>query len=888
MTMLKSIVEWAVNDLPPWQSDAVRRLLTQERLSEQDKLEILSILKKKHDLIDPQHPAPEPQPLKKGHISGVPQIASSIILKLIRIERNVNAIPDGSELPLGHAGLTVIYGENASGKSGYARVLKRACNARDTKECVLPNAFKSTNPGPAKAIFKVSINGGTDQDIPWTDGQESDPVLANICVFDSKCARVIVDENNDISYLPYGATVFEDLVTLFQDLRGRLESEKPKPKNLEYPDISSITKAGKILTNLTYMTPYAQIEKSAQWTNQQEQHLIEINQRIADADAHNSKQQALRIRHIKSRIIRFLDIVLTIESVLSEPKADSLREAVMNLIAAEKALDIASQESLVEEPLPGAGTDVWQKLYYAAKSYSLQRAYPDQDFPFVGTDSKCVLCMQPIEEEAKGRMLRFKEFMEKKTKKAVEDAIEKVESIKKSIEGIEIPKSDEYHDIIEEISIRVPNLKDQLISYFPIANSRAEAMISFIIDKNELPLPKLNEFSLECPAQIAGDLEFEAKQIEKTADPEALASLKAARSELSATKLFKQRLPEILRYIEQLKIIQKYNSCIADTNFTSITVQGKTMLAESLTPRLQVALRDELIDLDINHLPLNLRAIGVKGETLHKMELVGCQYPKTVNISDILSEGEQHVVAIAGFLAELRVANSQSPIVFDDPVCSLDHLYREKIAERLIKEAKFRQVLVFTHDIAFLLELKAKAGEEQGIYFLAQTVRKNANSPGQCMDGLPWHAMNVRDRIIYVQSQLDEHKGLYKNDPPKYNRVAGYLYGLLREAWEAAVEEILFQRAVVRHSGEVQTLRLITVSVTDDDYRIIYWAMKKCSKWLFGHDKSDSTDVNRPAPDELNQDIASLREFVRTINSRCEGIRRQRLPLLEPAMPSIG
>jgi len=214
MSMLKSIVEWAENDLLPWQSDAVRRLLTQEKLTEADKTEIFTMLKERHGIIDPKHPAPKPQPIRKGHISGVPQVDSSVILKQIRIESNVNAIRDGSKLPLGHEGLTVIYGENASGKSGYARVLKRACSARDTKECILPNAFEPPIAGPAKACFKVAINGGADKEVAWADGQQSEPVLSNICVFDSKCARVIVDENNEVSYLPYGAEVFEDLVIL--------------------------------------------------------------------------------------------------------------------------------------------------------------------------------------------------------------------------------------------------------------------------------------------------------------------------------------------------------------------------------------------------------------------------------------------------------------------------------------------------------------------------------------------------------------------------------------------------------------------------------------------------------------------------------------------------
>jgi hypothetical protein len=52
-----------------------------------------------------------------------------------------------------------------------------------------------------------------------------------------------VDENNQTAYPPYGATVFEEMVGLYKNLRKTLETEKPKPEKLEYEDIPASTKA---------------------------------------------------------------------------------------------------------------------------------------------------------------------------------------------------------------------------------------------------------------------------------------------------------------------------------------------------------------------------------------------------------------------------------------------------------------------------------------------------------------------------------------------------------------------------------------------------------------------------------------------------------------------
>ena len=88
------------------------------------------------------------------------------------------------------------------------------------------------------------------------------------------------------------------------------------------------------------------------------------------------------------------------------------------------------------------------------------------------------------------------------------------------------------------------------------------------------------------------------------------------------------------------------------------------------------------------------------GETAHEIVLEGANAPGHVATSEILSEGEARVVAIAGFLAEVRLMVNGNPIVMDDPASSLDHVYTRGIARRLAREAKERQVILFTHNFS--------------------------------------------------------------------------------------------------------------------------------------------------------------------------------------------
>jgi len=59
------------------------------------------------------------------------------------------------------------------------------------------------------------------------------------------------------------------------------------------------------------------------------------------------------------------------------------------------------------------------------------------------------------------------------------------------------------------------------------------------------------------------------------------------------------------------------------------------------------------------------------------------------------------------FLAELSAMAADSGIILDDPVSSFDDDRRQSIAERLMAEARRRQVVVFTHDLPFVADLQS-------------------------------------------------------------------------------------------------------------------------------------------------------------------------------------
>lgn len=892
-TALEKIIGWA-GTLRDWQSDAVRRLLTASTLDETDKREIVAMLKARHGLEDPQNPAPKPLPLKAGDISGAQVASGRAILKEIAQIRNVNALTDGTSLQFGHQGLTVIYGENGTGKSGFARVLKRACKARDEKEVIHPNINATGPTGPASAVFHIQIDG-VDQQIPWQDGRPSPDALASICVFDGRCARVIIDEDNEAHYLPFGAHVFEELVGLLKEIRSVLQAEKPLPQRPNWPDIPLDTPAGKFVAQLSAATDLGVLRE---WTEDDEKKLLQVAKCLSQAEADDPAKTGRRLRNLAARLRQLAAKLTELEKGVPASIASAFSHILTALAAANQALEAAPQAALADGPLPGIGGDAWQLLYRAAREYSIGVAYPGKEFPYVGQDGRCVLCMQPLSEPAKDRLLQFRDFMEQTAKKAVDDLTRQLAEARQKLPTDDSQTLEGFKDAVDEFASRRPAAAQTVPLFAASVAARAKALLCLTSAADLGCIPALAANPTTQMSAVASAMEGEAVAAERTGDAAVLSGLRASKRELDARKALLSRRHSITKYVRDLRMAGRYDRCIVETEFRHVTLTGKLIISEALTPELQKALQSELQELGASHhlRRLDLRPVASQGETSHRLEMKS-QRPIKASLTDILSEGEQRVVAIAGFLAELNAAGHQSPIVLDDPVSSLDHRFRSKIAERLVAEAAKRQVIVFTHDLSFLLEvmsfqkefgLDAFGERFGGVAIAPQTVERKNEVTGYLTDGLPWCAASVGARLGKLLQELKRIEPLHQQDPDAYNREAADIYGRLRETWEAFVEETLFDGVVQRHDCRIKTQKLEEVTVTTADAVAVNAGMTKTSNWMTGHNKARPLDVNRPDPSEIRKDIEALQVLQNSVKDRRKRAKKDFETALAPPVAPKG
>ncbi|WP_146047721.1 MULTISPECIES: hypothetical protein [Pseudomonas syringae group] len=111
---------------------------------------------------------------------------------------------------------------------------------------------------------------------------------------------------------------------------------------------------------------------------------------------------------------------------------------------------------------------------------------------------------------------------------------------------------------------------------------------------------------------------------------------------------------------------------------------------------------------------------------------------------------------------------------------------------------------------------------------------------------------------------------------------------MLREAWEALIEQDLFCQIVTRGRNSVQTLRLNQLSIEPTDASIITQQMTKTSNWMFGHDKSRALTENRPAPTDVLEDIAKLRAFSKEVIARRKAAEKEFGDQFKPPVCEVG
>jgi energy-coupling factor transporter ATP-binding protein EcfA2 len=874
MNLLQEILTWS-QGLPAWQSDAIARLLQHRTLKESDKDDLYALLKSAHGISDPNHRVATP--LTAAHVPAAlaPEIHTTLLA--IKNLHHVNALAEKHRLQFGSTGMTVIYGENGSGKSGYSRVLKRACRARDRSEPIHPNA-NAPAVGPAEADFEISANG-TPQEVHWVDSTTAPEILSSIAIFDTLCARAYLDKEDDFSYVPYGLDVFDGLATLCVDLKAKAEAERVQNAvDLSlFGPLAGVTQVGRMVATLSSATKPAEVEALALLDAEESARHASLSNSLKENDP---KEKAAQLQLRERRIAAFEATVSQRVAAVSSSAIAEIERRVKRLTEAQAAAKLAAEEfSAGEKLLPGTGKNAWRALFEAAREFA-RESHPHEVFPTLSPDSPCPLCQQPLKEGA-SLLPRLQAYIERSAEREVEAASRQLNALYLGFAAQALGLNADPV-LLAELETMDPTLVAEVRAFEKAVLARQQSVIAAVASGDWTQLVPMSANPAEGLQKQVLWLQREREALLQASDASARSALQAEFYELDARVRMVPFKHTLHSAISKLRHIDKLDRCIKALNTRGISSKASELTERAVSADLEQALNREFGDLGVGSLQVSLQSRSFKGKTLHKLVL---KLPKAPSPRDVLSEGEQRSIALGSFLAEVGLGGGRGPVVFDDPVSSLDHRRRDAVARRLVTEAKSRQVIVFTHCLYFLYLLDEEA-KGQEVPLLTQSLIKTAEGYGIAEDDVPFEGKTTAKRVGALLQLQEKIAAIHRRGEEALRKKETVdAYKLLRNAWERAVEEVLFNEVVLRFRKGVETNRLASVRVDDGDYAMVREGMARCSNYT--HDKAILGGIFVPEPDELLTDIRALEKWRLSVDDRNKVTGKERKQGNRPAKSQI-
>ncbi len=864
------ILEWSA-DRPAWQRDALRRIIQEPSITGDDIAELASLCKQARQA-DASDAAVAADYLDASHFPANPGAGQSVSLTAIRNVSAVNRLAPSQTLTFRGDGMTLIYGDNGTGKSGYGRLLKRACRARHS-ELILADVYGDPPEATAAATFCYRVGGIERAPEAWRDTGKKEPqphpVLSAISVFDAECAAIHLKGKTDVAFRPFGLDVPDELSSACKRVKAVLDAEMAvlsAARNAIFsaPPWKAGTAVGKAVSALSHSTELATLKLLAGVNETEKARLTRLTQDLARNPATAAAEQALKAERLK-HLSQTLSAVgaATADSVLAEMAL--LHARVTKLRA---AATVAANDLFGTAALPEVGGEVWRVLWEAARRYSAECACPDEPFPPSSPGIPCALCHQPLSSEAVQRMQTFEAFVRDDTERLADAAEDELGAVQARLSGTVI-KLATVADALAEVALDDVGLAAAIRRYLASARLRRLAASRRLHDgawivpaQAPSPLGRLAEMEAETRAY--------ARELQALASEGTRKTLESERDELTDRVNLATHFEVVTAEIRRLTAINLIEGALLDTATAAVTNLGNRIADQVLTPHLRDRFSSEIIGLVGAHVRVEMvRSGGQFGSPQYQVRLLARPNAK---VADILSEGEQTCVAIAAFLAELATAPHGSALVFDDPITSLDHKWRQKVAERLVAESAVRQVIVFTHDLVFANDIRDAADPAR---FEARHITRSANVVGMVSDRLPWAAMTVLARVDELEKRARRLLAVRNGeDEETYKEAVGSFYSRLRETWERALEEVAFAGVILRHRDYIDGKLLARATAfSGQDSQEWAAAFKKCSSLLTGHDASQGRNRAPPEPEELLQDVGVLGVWVRGLRERQNAIK---------------
>lgn len=835
------IVKW-VREQPYWLQVIANSIFRGEKLNDESLDKIYVLFKKESGLLQ--------EPLKKDNLDFLAfEDANENHAKMnwnsISKIQGVNALKEGESINIGKQ-VTLVYGENGSGKSGYTRLLNNAFISRGDKT-ILPNVFKNTEVKPSAIFdFKDDEDNIVSMQFP---GNRNNYLFNSVSVFDTASAVHDLTKETELAFVPMEFNFFDEYTQIFLSIKSKLATEiESKQQTNEFGNyFDKNTAIKKIVQKIDGQTKYAEIKLIADTSELDEIYKEKVKRKTV-LQSLNINEKLKEYNKFKQELNNIKEKVLLLNNKFSSERIMKTEELLTERATLK---ELSSNEGLAQlegEQIYRLGSSEWKKFIIAAEEYHNSI---DEEI------EKCLFCGQNIEKVT---------VIDKYWKYLKSTAEKNLVVAESNIKKIKVDFDSQKFSLIVEGSRMEEWLKENQIDFYnQLITAEKEFMnVNSDIVKNlsELEWNKRIEpynVNISCFDKVFELLDVNVQQLDADKVNKEFSSIENFINEYNDKLKLEKHLPKIESFIDSMNWVDLARTIKLSTQ--KITTFQNRLFSEYVTSKYIEKFDTECKKLEADF-SAEIQQRGRKGATLSKLSIRG-RSP-----IEVLSEGEQRSIALANFLSETGLNNKNTCLVFDDPVCSLDHKRREIIAKRLVEEASEKQVVILTHDITFLLSIQDHCSSN-GIDCCTTTIRKLRDETGIVQnETVPWISMPVNKRIKQLRNKLQSIESFYTGitsdsieKMEEYEGKAKLWCELLRETWERTIEEILFNNSVQRFSPAIQTQRLKKALFTKALYIELETGMTNCSNWV--HDRASGLGEKIPTPEELKEYLKSCDDFVK-------------------------
>lgn len=763
----------------------------------------------------------------------------------------VNALAPKKPLVFGKDNITVVYGNNGSGKSGYVRLLKHVCGAREMGT-LHRNVYKT-----GSDVQKACISFEQDH-VPKThtwSGQGVCDDLKSVDIFDSSFGKIFVSNEDEMSYEPPVLSFFSSLILACEKVATALDAEanRHQSRKPDMPADKVVTPEGIWYEAVDANTTPQDIEKHCVLSSADETEMQTLQQRLAEQAP---IEKAKLLRKQKQHVDTLVQEAQKYLEQLSDENYRRIIDLKSKSALKKEAVNTAAEKVFCGSELEGIGSDVWKALWEAARNYSISAAYKAPEYPNISDGSRCVLCHQTLTQEAKERLITFEDFVKGEMEKAATDAAKEYETASQTIEAL--PTSETLKTRIDAAGFPTDEFVSQATEFFAQLQARKDQLLGIDLEETipePLPSPKWIE-EANAQAKHLGEL---AAKYDEDATKDNREEIKKRLNTLQARKWLSEHRVAIDEEVIRLKLLNQIQEAKKLTNTKALS-QKKGELAEALiTDAFVQRFNAELKELGAFQVKVELVKSRVsKGRVLHRLQLRGATQN---SLPDVLSEGEYRIVSIAAFLSDVTGRAYSAPFVFDDPISSLDQNYEEAVVQRLCSIASERQVIIFTHRISLLV--------------LVQDYAKKVSMKPEivCIREEPWGTGEPGNAPLQAQKPSQALNTLINSDLPRakkllnesgfdaYKPEAKSICSEFRILIERMVEYELLSDVVQRYRRAINTSGKINnlAKISGADCKYFDDLMTKYSRYQ--HSQPLEAPVALPEPDELERDLNGLKQW---------------------------